>query len=196
MFILKIIKNGSTEQSDFATNQEALDHLAIYKGMDEQIINHPEQIIPHEAIAEVVGQEASLEVLAILDASGAEISPYVPAKEFIQAVASVAAFDEVIPAWDEIIPANYTYSITEQAAPIADISPRQIRLALLSLGLTESIVDTAINNLESPIKEQAMIAWKYSTTFQRNVPIIETIGALLSLNSVQLDEIWIAASGV
>lgn len=177
MFILKITKNGLTEQSDFATNQEALDHLAIYKGTDEQIINHPEQIIHYDDLY-----------------SMSEVDGVVSQGELIR-----PAYDEVIPAWDEIISANYTYSITEQVAPIAAIppvSPRQIRLALLSLGLAESVVDTAINNLESPIKEQAMIAWKYSTTFQRNVPIIETIGTLLNLTSEQLDQLWIAASGV
>lgn len=73
---------------------------------------------------------------------------------------------------------------------LADISPRQIRLALLSLGLTESLVDTAINNFDSPVKEQAMIAWKYSTSFQRTVPTVAAIGALLNLSSEQLDALW------
>jgi NADH dehydrogenase/NADH:ubiquinone oxidoreductase subunit G len=148
MFILKITKNGITEQSDFATNQEALDHLAIHKGTDEQIIHHE----------------------AVLDENGAIATE----------------------AHDEIIPANYAYSITEQAEPIADISPRQIRLALLSLGLTELTIDSAIGNLESPTKEQAMIAWKYSTSFKRDVPIIAAIGKLLGLSSEQLDALWIA----
>jgi len=152
MFILKITKNGITEQSDFATNQEALDHLAIHKGSDEQVIHHE----------------------AVLDENGVIL----------------------VEAYDETIPANYTYTITEEAAPIADISPRQIRLALLSLGLTELTIDSAIGNLESPIKEQAMIAWKYSTTFQRNVPIISAIGDLLNLSESQLDDLWVIGKGL
>jgi len=48
MFILKIIKNGKTEQSDFKTNQEALDHLAKYKGKDEHIVHHEISTVFHE----------------------------------------------------------------------------------------------------------------------------------------------------
>lgn len=79
---------------------------------------------------------------------------------------------------------------------LADISPRQIRLALLSLGLTESLVDTAINNFDSPAKEQAMIAWKYSTSFQRTVPTVEAIGSVLGLSSEQLDSLWVLGAGL
>lgn len=79
------------------------------------------------------------------------------------------------------------------AKAIEDISPRQIRMALLSQGLTESAIDSAINSLSSPSKEQAMIAWKYSTTFKRNAEAVAAIGALLNLSSEQLDALWKAA---
>lgn len=152
MFILKIIKNGLTEQSDFATNQEALDHLAIYKGSDEQVIHHE----------------------AVLDENGIVLAE----------------------AYDETIPANYTYLITEEAAPIEDISPRQLRLALLSIGLNETVIDTAILNLESPLKEQAQIAWKYSLSYKRSELAVQTIGSLAGLSSKQLDSIWELAKGL
>ncbi len=114
-----------------------------------------------------------------------------------------ATYDEVIPApldpetgekigEDEIIhhAAEYEIEITDYIEPIADISPRQIRLALLASGITELAVDSVIDGLSSPSKEQAMIAWKFSTTFQRNVPIIESLGAVLGLSPEQLDDLW------
>jgi len=84
-----------------------------------------------------------------------------------------------------------TFEIIAYAKPIEDISPRQIRLVLLASGITEASIDGAIAVLESPLKEQAMIAWKYSTSFKRDVPIIAAIGKLLGLSSEQLDALWI-----
>jgi len=83
-----------------------------------------------------------------------------------------------------------TFEISSINPPIEDISPRQIRMALLSFGLAENAIDGAISNLSSPQKEQAMIAWKYSTTFQREAEAVAIIGSLLSLSSEQLDSIW------
>lgn len=83
-----------------------------------------------------------------------------------------------------------TYEISETNPPIEDISPRQIRMALLSLGLAENAIDGAISNLSSPSKEQAQIAWKYSTSFKRDAEAVSIIGSLLSLSSEQLDQIW------
>jgi hypothetical protein len=85
------------------------------------------------------------------------------------------------------------FEIDATQPSIADISPRQIRMALLIQGLTESMIDEAISGLSSPQKEQAQIAWKYSTSFKRDNEAVEIIGALLSLNSAQLDVIWIGA---
>ena len=83
-----------------------------------------------------------------------------------------------------------TFEILQVNPPIEDISPRQIRMALLNLGLAENAIDGAISNLSSPQKEQAQIAWKYSTSFKRDAEAVAIIGALLSLSSEQLDQIW------
>ena len=94
-----------------------------------------------------------------------------------------------------IIPDQVTKEVSNtQNIDIADVTPRQIRLALLSKGVTEIMIDNVINSLSSPTKEAAMIAWKYSTAFQRNNPLIPAIAALLNFNSTQLDDLWILAS--
>ena len=87
---------------------------------------------------------------------------------------------------------EYDHEIVSISPVFVDISPRQLRLVLLSMGLSEASVDAIINQLPSPQKEQAMIAWKYSTTFVRIAPMVAEIGAMLSLSSDNLDQIWIA----
>lgn len=84
-----------------------------------------------------------------------------------------------------------TYTITPVLEVLADISPRQISLALLSLGITETQVIAAINQLSSPQKEQGMIAWNRSNYFVRTEPAVAMIGQLMGLTSSQLDQVWI-----
>lgn len=82
---------------------------------------------------------------------------------------------------------------TSQSVKIADVTPRQIRMALLEVGITETMIDNIINSLSSPTKEAAMIAWKYSTAFQRNNALIPIVAQMLNYNSTQLDNLWIHA---
>jgi hypothetical protein len=89
--------------------------------------------------------------------------------------------------------AECTHEIIEVIPKKDDISPRQIRMALLSLGLTESMIDTVILNLQSPLKEQAQIAWKYSLSYKRDETAVQAIGSLAGLSSEQLDSVWIMA---
>ncbi len=98
---------------------------------------------------------------------------------------------EVTPEWTEEISQEYSWEIVPFKKPIDPISPRQIRLALYDLGITESFVDDVINGLPAPDRDIAMIAWKYSTQFERPVPIISIIGRILKLDEDQLDKVWI-----
>jgi hypothetical protein len=77
--------------------------------------------------------------------------------------------------------------------PIPDVTPRQIRLALLQLGITDAIITAAINTMPSPTKDAALIAWEYSTAFQRNNQFVPFIGHILSYDSIQLDNLWLSA---
>jgi len=79
------------------------------------------------------------------------------------------------------------------AVNIPDVTPRQIRLALLGVGITEAMIDNIINSLSSPTKEAAMIAWKYSTAFQRNNALVPIVAQMLQYNSQQLDQLWLTA---
>lgn len=109
----------------------------------------------------------------------------------VQDLADVQACEDFIAA-NPLTFENFDTEIVEYVAPIESISPRQIRLALLAIGKTDSDVESAINNLSSPDKEMAMIAWRYSTKFERSIPSVEAIGALLGYSSEELNQIWIA----
>lgn len=88
---------------------------------------------------------------------------------------------------------DYSWEIESALDHFEIISPRQIRLALLSVGITQDNVKNMIALLPSPTKEQALIAWEYSTYFDRNAPLVESLGLSLGLTSVQLDNLWTQA---
>lgn len=73
---------------------------------------------------------------------------------------------------------------------IAAVTPRQMRSALLLMGITESMILTAINSLPSPNKDLALIAWEYSTAFERNNSLTALVAADLGWSSDQLDQLW------
>jgi hypothetical protein len=74
--------------------------------------------------------------------------------------------------------------------PIASVSPRQIRLALVSSGIPLDTIESFINSLEEPTKTMARIAWEYSTAFERYNELVEQLGAAMGLTSTQLDDLW------
>ena len=79
-------------------------------------------------------------------------------------------------------------------ASIPAISPRQVRLWLLSLGVTEDAVKAQIATMPEPGKSKALIDLEYATEWRRNYPLIDVIGAALNLTSRQMDLGFIAAS--
>lgn len=91
-------------------------------------------------------------------------------------------------------PIDTVEEVLFQETNLPDVTPRQIRLKLLALGLTETDIDNTINTLPSPNKEAAMIAWKYSTAFQRRNTFVPMIGAMLGYNDAQLDQMWLEAA--
>lgn len=109
----------------------------------------------------------------------------------------------IIEAVYEVVPSEYVVEIVDITVEVElenlkkqfpAISPRQIRLALLSLGVTEATIDSMIDTLPSLDKEAAMIAWKYSTEFQRFIPMVESIGLMIGLDSDALNLLWKTAN--
>ena len=76
------------------------------------------------------------------------------------------------------------------------LSARQLRLALLGLGLTGAQVEAKIAAMPgTPAqREAAMIEWEYATTYQRDHQLVAMLGAALGLTEAQIDNAWQGAA--
>ena len=76
---------------------------------------------------------------------------------------------------------------------LAPVTARQIRRALLSVGLNEATIVGALNTLPEPTKSAALIEWEYSNEFFRTHYLVPMVGQMLGWNTQQLDELWVLA---
>ncbi len=76
---------------------------------------------------------------------------------------------------------------------IEDVTPRQIRQALVISGISISSIETMLASLPEPMKSLATIEWEYSTLFIRNNNFVKSLGPLMGLTDDQLDSLWILA---
>ena len=76
------------------------------------------------------------------------------------------------------------------------ITARQLRLALLGLGLTGAQVDAQIATMPgTPTqREAARIEWEYATSYQRDHQLVAMLGAALGMTSDQIDTAWVGAA--
>ena len=84
-------------------------------------------------------------------------------------------------------------------APIAipSCTPRQIRLWLLSLGVTDSMVLALINQIpDENVRAATLVEYQYASEFLRNHPFVDSIGLALGLTLDQIDEGFLIASGL
>lgn len=79
----------------------------------------------------------------------------------------------------------------ELRAAMPPLSPRQIRLGLASIGITEAAVDALLAD-----DAMGMIEWKHATEFKRTHPLVTALSAALSLPAEQIDALWVWASNL
>jgi len=93
-------------------------------------------------------------------------------------------------------------TIQDAPAPAAPAMPtitaRQLRLALLGLGLTGAQVEAAINAMPGTDmqREAARIEWEYATSYQRDHQLVAMLGAALGLTEAQIDAAWMEAATI
>lgn len=73
---------------------------------------------------------------------------------------------------------------------LPDITPRQIRQALILSGVSIAMIDEALDSLSEPTKSLARIEWEYSVAFQRNRPLVSQVGVMLGWTENQIDDLW------
>ena len=86
------------------------------------------------------------------------------------------------------------YAAPPAAKQIPDVTPRQMRQALILSGITMEQISTALNSLPEPQKSLAIIEWEYSIVFQRNRPLVAQVALMLGWTDEQLDQLWYFAA--
>ncbi len=66
---------------------------------------------------------------------------------------------------------------------------RQARLALLQSGLL-SQVNTAVASMPGVAGDTARIEWEFSSTVERNRPLVQSLVGALGLTDAQLDDLF------
>ncbi len=78
--------------------------------------------------------------------------------------------------------------------PLPLVTARQLRLQLISMGITLNSIDALINAMSEPHRSIARVEWEYATTYSRTHPLVEQLAATLSLTNEQVDAAWLAAA--
>ncbi|HRQ90397.1 MAG TPA: hypothetical protein PLA50_16495 [Bacteroidia bacterium] len=73
--------------------------------------------------------------------------------------------------------------------PPVVVTPRQIRLALLSRGITPSMIEDALVG-----NEAALIEWEYASHIRRDHSLVATLGSAFSVSESDLDSLFESAS--
>jgi hypothetical protein len=93
--------------------------------------------------------------------------------------------------------ANIAIAASTEAARIAavpsSVTMRQARIALSRAGLLGA-VQTAITALPSQQREEAQIEWDYSSEVQRYNGFVSSLGPLMNLTPLQIDNLFITAA--
>lgn len=69
--------------------------------------------------------------------------------------------------------------------PTRPLSPRQIRLALNSIQITESAIETALAS-----NPDGLVEWRWATRYERDHPLVAALATHFNLPSAQIDTLW------
>lgn len=92
---------------------------------------------------------------------------------------------------EEIAAFEAAIAAASQPRVPASVTPRQVRLLLLSQNLLAQ-VETII----AASDEATKIAWEYASEFRRDDPLLLDLAAQLQLTSQQVDDFFIAAAAL
>lgn len=119
-----------------------------------------------------------------------------PSTQWVREVAPVESNGVWYKQWEVV---NYTQEELDamnqpEVQPVPqEVTMRQARLALLDANLLNA-VDAAIDAMQSPAREQAIIEWEYSSTVKRDSHLISELMPALGLTEQQVDDLFIAAT--
>lgn len=82
------------------------------------------------------------------------------------------------------------YARVPESAKKPDLTPRQVRQALILLGYSLQQIEDAIAQLPEPQRSLAQVEWEYSVAFVRTNPLIAQVAQILQWSPEQLDSMW------
>ena len=88
---------------------------------------------------------------------------------------------------------NGQFTLVDIPTVPTEVSMRQARLQLLAYGVLDQ-VQTVIDSMPSPDKEQAQINWDYAIAVYRTDPLVLAMQQALNLTDEQVDTLFIEAS--
>lgn len=95
---------------------------------------------------------------------------------------------------DELLNSNKKEPHASQSSVVPRfVTNRQFRLILISRGVKLESITEEINKLPTPYKEQALVSWEYSPTFERANPMVQQLAQKFGFDDVALDNLFIEA---
>lgn len=154
-------------------------------------------------VALVVTCDAAAAVVATFESFEAfrNAEPEISRQSFngpLNYVAIAAAFD----GWTQVCRDDNTWEVVDcgplpQPEVPANVSARQIRLWMVSTGITLAQIETLIDNIPDPQqREYTRVEWEYAPYIERNHPMVAVFGTALGLTEEQIDAGFIAAAGL
>lgn len=113
-----------------------------------------------------------------------ELDGFLKEDSTITVVLTVPVTQAIIDAIEAVVPPQND---------LPDVTPRQIRQALILSGVSLSTIDSAIDAMPEPTRSLARTEWEYSNAFERNRPLVKQVGIAMGWTDEQLDNLWILA---
>lgn len=111
-----------------------------------------------------------------------------------------AAAETFFSGWAKVCRSDSDWAVVE-CGPLpepevpATISARQIRLWLISAGVSLAQIETLIDNIADPQqREYTRVEWEYAPYIERNHPMVSVFAAELGLTEAQVDAGFITAA--
>lgn len=102
-----------------------------------------------------------------------------------------AAFEYLLPAGSVEITEAEADALRPVVAPSVPevVTMQQARLALLQSGLLAQ-VNTAVASMPGAAGDTARIEWEFSSTVERNRPLVQSLISALGMTDAQLDDLF------
>ena len=93
------------------------------------------------------------------------------------------------------LPENWEHAPTPAEPVPSEVTQRQMRLWLLSVGITDAQIRAVIEaNPDATARAAALIEYDYASVYQRSHPLVSQIGTTLDMTSDEVDEAFRVAS--